>query len=288
MSPANAVRVVLWMSGTLMSFSILAISIRGLTGRLNVFEILAIRTGSGLIILLALAALRPSLRRHLVFRRMPLQLARNTVHFAATAAWAASLTALPLATAFALEFTTPAWVALFAVLLLGERLSASRIGALVLGFLGILVILHPGVGTFRPVALLMLAAAVGFALALICTKKLISTESTFTILLWMSAIQLPLNLLGSDPLFLARLDGSTALPAIAVALAGLASHFCLTNAFRYGDATIVVPLDFLRIPLIAVVGSLVYGEDLDPPVFLGAAFIIVGVLWNLRAETARA
>lgn len=288
MTRHNAIRLVLWMSGALLSFSVIAISIRELAGTLNVLEILAIRSGSGVIVLLALAAIRPALRRQLAWRRMPLHIVRNTVHFAATYAWALSLTMLPLATAFALEFTAPAWVALFAVLLLGERLTASRIGAVALGFLGVLVILHPGVGTFRPIALVMLAAAVGFALAIIATKKLITTESTFTILWWMSAIQLPMNLAGSDPLFLLKLGAATALPALGVAVAGVASHFCLTNAFRHGDAVIVVPLDFLRIPLIAVVGWAFYGEVLDPLVFLGAGFIIAGVLWNLRAETARA
>ena len=286
MTSANAVRLVLWMSGALISFSTIAVSIRALSGVLNVFEILALRSLSGIIILSGLLVARPALRQYVVFRRMRLQVVRNLVHFAAQAAWALGITLLPLATAFALEFTAPAWVALFAVLLLGERLTMSRIGALVLGFVGVLVILHPGHGTFQPAALIMLGAAVGFALAIIATKKLIATESTFTILMWMNVLQLPMNLAGSDLLFLTKLDAAKLLPAVGVGLAGLASHFCLTNAFRHGDATIVVPLDFLRIPLIALVGRSFYGEALDPLVFVGAGLIIAGVLWNLRAETA--
>ncbi len=69
-------------------------------------------------------------------------------------------------------------------------------------------------------------------------------------------------------------------------MSGLASHYALTNAFRAGDVTIVVPLDFVRIPLIALVGRLFYGETLDPFVFLGAGLIVLGIIWNLRAETA--
>ena len=287
MTHTNAARLVLWMSGALLAFSTMAVSIRALAGILNVFEILAIRSASGLIILLTLVAVRPSLRASLVFRRVGLQVVRNSVHFAAQSAWALSITLLPLATAFALEFTAPAWVALFAVVLLGERLTASRIGAVALGFVGVLVILHPGIGTFRPIALVMLGAAIGFALAIIATKKLTATEGTLTILLWMNALQLPMNLAGSDLLFWLKLDASHLLPVLGVAVAGISSHFCLTSAFRHGDATIVVPLDFLRIPLIALVGWWFYGEALDPLVFLGALFIIVGVLWNLRAETAR-
>jgi drug/metabolite transporter (DMT)-like permease len=283
----NVVRLVLWMSGALVSFCTLAVSIRALAHSLNVFEILAIRTGAGVVLLVGLVLARPALRKHLVFRRMGLQLARNGVHFAATSAWALGITLMPLAAAFALEFTTPAWVALFAVVLLGERMTASRIGALGLGFLGILVILHPGLGVFQTGALIMLAAAVGFALALVFTKMLIATESPFTILFWMNVLQLPMYLAGSDPQFVLRLGPSQLVPALALAVAGLASHFCMTNAFRYGDATLVVPLDFLRIPLIAVIARTVYGEPLDPLVFLGAGIIVAGVLWNLRAETLR-
>ena len=81
---------------------------------------------------------------------------------------------------------------------------------------------------------------------------------------------------------------SQLLPLTGVAIAGLTSHYCLSNAFRAGDATLVVPLDFMRIPLIAVVGWVFYGERLDVFVPLGALVIVGGVLWNLRAETARA
>jgi uncharacterized membrane protein len=78
------------------------------------------------------------------------------------------------------------------------------------------------------------------------------------------------------------------LPAIGVGIAGLTSHYCLSNAFRSGDATLVVPLDFMRIPLITVVGWAFYGERLDIFVLLGALIIVAGVLWNLRAESTRA
>src|SRR5262249_14813837 len=134
----------------------------------------------------------------------------------------------------------------------------------------------------------------------------------------MNAMQLPLNLLGSDPLFPLKLGSGDLLPALGIAVSGLAAHLCMTNAFRHGDATVVVPLDFFRLPLIALIGfrlhgeppapmpfrrgdatvvvpldffrlpliALIgfwfYGEALDPMVFVGAALIIAGVLWNLR------
>jgi len=287
MNNASLGRVVLWMSGVLLSFTAMAVSIRALARTFNVFEILAIRNAAGLLILLALAAAHPALRASLVPRRMRMHALRNSVHFAAQYAWALSITLLPLATVFALEFTNPAWLALLAAWFLREPLTPSRIGAVLLGFLGVAVILRPGLATFQPAALIILGAALGFAISSIATKKLIVTETTFAILFWMNAMQLPMNLLGSSPAFVVRIDAAQALPLLGVALAGLSSHFCLTNAFRHGDASIVVPLDFLRIPLIALIGWFFYGEPLDAFVFAGAAIIVTGIFWNLRAEAAR-
>jgi drug/metabolite transporter (DMT)-like permease len=286
-SNASIGRVVLWMSGVLLSFTIMAVSIRALARTFNVFEILAIRNAAGLAILLAIACARPALRASLPSRRMGMHLLRNSVHFAAQYAWALSITLLPLATVFALEFTNPAWLALLAAWLLRERMTPSRAGAVVLGFLGVAVILRPGLEAFQPAALIILGAAFGFAVSSIVTKKLIVTDTTFAILFWMNAMQLPMNLAGSSPSAIAKIDAAQILPMLGVAIAGLSSHFCLTNAFRHGDATIVVPLDFLRIPLIALIGWSFYGEPLDGFVFAGAAIIIAGILWNLRAEAAR-
>jgi drug/metabolite transporter (DMT)-like permease len=285
----NILRVVLWMVGTLLSFSVMAVSIRELArGGFNIFEILAIRSGGSLLILLLLLMLRPDLRVHALPRRMGLNTLRNSVHYASQYSWALSLTMLPLAMVFALEFTMPAWTALLAVWLLHERMTLSRIGVVVFGLIGVLVILRPGIASFNPAAFLVLAAAFGYAITMITTKKLTMTETTFGIVFWMAVLQFPLSLIGSDPSVFFHLDVRHTFPLLGLAIAGLTSHYCLSNAFRAGDATLVVPLDFMRIPLIAVVGWVFYGERLDLFVLLGALIIVGGVLWNLRAETTRA
>jgi drug/metabolite transporter (DMT)-like permease len=285
-------RVVLWMVGALLSFSMMAVSIRELSrGGLSIFEILAIRSGGALLVLLILLVVRPELRLLTRPRRMTVHLVRNTVHYASQFAWALSLTMLPLAMVFALEFTMPAWTALLAVWLLSEKMTPSRFGVVVFGLIGVLVILRPGIADFNPGAMLVLMAAFGYAITMITTKKLTGTESTFAIIFWMAVIQFPLSLLGSDVTAFVKpelYDLRHILPAIAVGIGGLTSHYCLSNAFRAGDATLVVPLDFMRIPLIAVVGWAFYGERLDIFVLIGALIIIGGVLWNLRSEHARA
>ena len=289
MIDSKILRVVLWMVGALLSFSVMAVSIRQLSrAGLSIFEILAIRSGVALLVLIALLAVRPDLRLHARPRRMGLNLFRNTVHYASQFSWALSLTMLPLATVFALEFTMPAWTALLAIWFLHERMTPSRLGVVVFGLIGVLVILRPGIASFNPAAILVLMAAFGYAITMITTKKLTMTETTFGIVFWMAVIQFPLSLVGSDPTVFLHFETRHILPAIGVGMAGLTSHYCLSNAFRSGDATLVVPLDFMRIPLIAVVGWAFYGERLDIFVLLGALIIVSGVLWNLRSEVARA
>jgi len=229
------------------------------------------------------------------FHRMPLQGLRNLVHFGSQICWTLAITLLPFATVFALEFTTPAWVALLAALILRERMTKSRAGSVVLGFLGVLIIVRPGMASFQPSALLVLFAAFTFAISLIVTKQLTNRVSTFAVVFWMNAIQLPMTLAwpsfvaatGGPSLFIFRLGTDLLIPTLALSIGGLTSHYCLTQAFRSGDATVVVPLDFLRIPLIALVGWMFYGEVLDGFVFAGAGLIICGVLWNLFAESRR-
>ena len=284
MAQHNILAVVLWMGGALLSFSATAVAVRALAPALSVFEMLAIRNAGGIAILVALALVKPSLRRALRPRRMLLHLARNTVHFAGTYGWTLGVTLLPLATVFAFEFTAPIWVALLAIPLLREAPTFGRAVAVVLGFVGVLVILRPGIASIQPASLIVLGAAFAFALTAVLTKTLTRTESTFAILFWMNAMQFFANLAGSSPSALSRIDRAHALPLATICVVGLLSHYCLTNAYRSGDATMVVPLDFLRIPLIAAVGWQLYGETLDPLVFVGSGFIIAGILFNLRSE----
>lgn len=288
MSHRSILAVIVWMIGALLSFSATAVAVRELARTFSVFEILSIRNGSAVLVLLGLALARPGLRSGLKSHRLRWHFLRNSLHFVGTAAWAYSLTILPLATVFALEFTTPAWVAILAVPLLRETLTPARIVAVVLGFAGVLIILRPGAETVQPASLMVLAVAFTFALVAIITKRLTATESTFSILFFMNLIQLPMNLAGSHWGFWQRIDMTLALPVLGICAGGLLSHYCLTNAYRHGDATMVVPLDFLRIPLIAFVGWQLYGERLDPYVFIGSACIIAGLLYSLRHEAKSA
>lgn len=287
MKARNVVLLALWMSGVLLSFSGVALAVRSLTRTLSVFEVLALRNEAGLVFLLIAAGLHPAWRSQFRPLRPNLHVLRNTVHFGSQYGWSYSVAALPLATAFALEFTAPIWLALLAVIVLGERMTLTRLAAIVLGLIGVLVILRPGHEAFQPAALVMLASAFGFGATAAASKLLTKSVPTFTILLWMNIIQLLLNLFTADWLFWSRIDAAQIPGVIMLTVGGLASHLCQLQAYRYGDAIVVMPLDFLRIPLIAVIGWSFYREPLDGFVFLGAGLIVTGIVWNLWAEARR-
>lgn len=284
-------KVILWMMGTLASFMALAVSIRALTSALTVFEVLAIRNLGGILILGLYAAL---FARAGIGAPRPLWLhtLRNVFHFGGQACWTYGLTVLPIATVFALEFTAPAWTMVLAVLFLRERLTAGRVAAVALGFVGVLVILRPGMTAFQPEALVVLAAAAMFGVQLTTTKRLTGSNSVLNILFWMNIMQLPMYLAaqaltGRPPLIFPHLTLAMAPALLALCTTGLLAHVCLTNAFRHGEAIVVVPIDFLRVPLVAVLGVLVYHEPFDPLVLVGAAITASGIIANLWLETRR-
>ena len=286
-------KVVAWMAGTLASFCALAISIRGLGHGLSVYEILALRNAGGLVILGAVALINPRVRIGPP-RPLPIHLLRNVFHMLGQALWTFGLMRLPLGTTFALEFTAPAWTLVLAVLFLRERISAARIGAVVLGFIGVLIILRPGIASFNPASLFVLTAAFMFAVQLTTTKFLTGTNSVMTILVWMNVMQLPLYIAAQlatsgDFRLLPDWQPATLVYVAALCTSGLMAHVCLTNAFRHGEAIVVVPLDFLRVPAIAMVGVAFYAEPFDSLVLLGAAVSAAGIVWNLwdQAVTAR-
>ena len=264
-APSKIGWLIFWMSGTLFSFVIAAVSVRAMAKTFNAFEIMSLRSAGGLVILGVLGALQPGLWAGVRVSRMGLQTFRNIAHFGSQICWTIAIAMLPFATVFALEMTIPAWVTILAVIFLGERMFASRAAALALCVVGALL----------------------FAIAAISTKKLITTETTFSIMLWMNLMQLPLNFAGSDPAFLVRFTPALILPTLGICVAGLAIHYCLANAFRCADAIIVIPMDFLRVPLIAVIGWAFYDENPDLFVFAGAGLIVIGVLWNVRGEARR-
>ena len=277
-----AVRGALWMVGALVSFSVMAVSVRELLHTLGNFEILFIRSLMSLLFLLFLLPSRglASLRT----RHFGLHVLRNAFHFGGQYAWVYAISLLPLATVFAIEFTMPVWAAVLAMIFLGERLNQGRIVMLLLGIVGVFVMLRPGLAVIQPAALVMLLGAFAYASTMIATKRLAGHDSAFAILFYMAVIQLPLGLIPALPQWV--WPAFRDLPwVLALGVVGLSAHYCMTRAFRIADAMVVVPIDFLRLPLIAVVGALVYSEPLEIAIMIGAAVIFAGTFYSIRRES---
>jgi len=280
-----AIRAAAWMIGTLVSFIAMAVAIRELSTSLHTFEILAWRSLVGLVAVLGLGAVTGWHVLKAVQLRW--QIARNLVHFLGQAGWAYGLAVLPLATVFTLEFTMPAWASLLAILFLGERMTLARAVAVAGGFIGILVILRPGMVALDAAMLIVLGSALAYAMAHTMTKHLTRRETIPAILFWMALVQLPIGFgLALSPLGDGwTMPGMAEAPWIAVVgLGALSAHLCLARAFSIADAIIVMPLDFLRLPLIVLIGAWFYGEALRPEVAIGAAIIIATLLFALMRE----
>ena len=284
-----ALRGALWMVGALLSFSLMAVSVRELLRTMGSFEILFLRSLVSFV--LVLAVLPPFGLGALRTRHFGLHLVRNVLHFSGQYAWVYAIAMLPLATVFAIEFTMPVWTALLAIPILGERLNRGRTVMLAIDhgyFQGptILVILKPGFGVVHPAALVMLAGSFAYASTMIATKRLSGSDSALAVVFYMSVVQLPLAFVPALPGWVA--PALVDLPWIlAIGAAGLSAHYCLTRAMRIADATLVVPIDFLRLPLIAVVGMLFYSEPLEFSIMLGAAMIFAGTYYSVQRESRK-
>ncbi|WP_010324046.1 DMT family transporter [Marinobacterium stanieri] len=281
MTAPSVLQATLWMVGALFSFMAMAISGRELSAEFTTYQILFFRSVIGVLLISFLVSRSgwAQIKTH----RFKGHLIRNVAHFGGQYGWFFGLAFIPLAEVIAIEFTTPVWTALLAAIFLGERLTLPRLTALVLGITGLLVILRPGMGAVHPAAFAVLAGAIGYSLTYIQTKSLSATETPLCILFYMTLMQLPMGMIPSLMDWKTPSLGSVPW-IILVGVTAMSAHYCMTRAFKLADATVVVPMDFMRLPLIAMVGYLFYSEVIDWPVAVGAAMMLAGNFVNILAE----
>ena len=266
----------------MVSFTAMGVGGRELADTMNAFEVSFVRACGSLLIVLAvlprfgLAYIRP--------RRIGLHLLRNCFQFMAQTLWFFSLGLLPLATVFALEFTFPIWSAVLAAVLLGERMKRGRVAAFGMGFLGVLVIVRPGAEVFDPNSIIVLVAAIGFAVSVVGTKPLATYNTPLAIIFVMNVVHIPLGL--ATAVWAGWVWPTwNDLPWIAaVGISGLTAHFCMTRAFMLADASLVLPIDYLRLPAAAGLGYLLYDERVEFALAIGAVIILAGNLYSIRYE----
>lgn len=282
----STLRATLWMTGAITSFSAMAVAGRAVSHAHDTFELMLFRSiiGFGVVSLVLLFTGRfQAINR----RYLSTHVLRNIAHFSGQNLWFYALTMIPLAQVFALEFTSPLWVVVLAPILLGEALTRRRAASAIIGFIGILIIARPGVTGLSAGVLAAGSAAIAFAFTAILTRKLTRNESTLSILFWLTGLQLIFGLA------CAGYDGQITPPTaqlapwfVLIGLAGLLAHLCLTQALSLAPASVVIPIDFTRLPLIALIGAFFYQEPMTWGLAVGSALIVTANLINLRAKSS--
>jgi drug/metabolite transporter (DMT)-like permease len=256
----------------------MAIAARELDGHIDKFELLAIRSMVGVVLLVIILNVigRPTL---MFSQRTKTHFWRNFFHFIGQFSWLVGIGLLPLAQVFAIEFTVPLWVLIIAAIFLGEAITKRKLASVALGLIGVVVIVKPGTDMLSFGGIVMIIAALCFAVTFILNKSLLSTEHPLTIVFYMTLIQLPLGAL------MAGADWTMPEPwmwpwVMAVALTGLAAHYCVSKSMQLAEVSVVISLDFLRLPVIAAIGMWLYGEPLEVSVIFGGGLMLLANLVN--------
>ena len=283
-SESQPIKAALYMVGAIFSFTAMAISGREMAASLDTFEIMFFRSLIGIMIILGLGFAFGTLSQ-IKTNRLGLHLLRNISHFTGQNLWFFALIYIPFSQLFALEFSAPLWIAVLAALFLQERLTKIRLMSLAIGFIGILIISRPDAHILSPALIAGALSAIAFAGSIICTKKLISDQSTTCILFWLVVMQAVMGLI------CAGIDFDITLPTgihivyvVVVGCCGLLAHFCITRALSLAPAIVVAPLEFLRLPLISVLGFALYDESLNWGILFGAVLIFGANIMNMWAE----
>lgn len=273
-----------WMMGALASFCLMAIGARELSGELSTFQVLFFRSVIGLVCILLVVFFS---RNALTFRtqKLGLHIFRNSFHFAGQYGWFVGITLLPLAEVFALEFTVPIWTLIIAAIFIGEKVTWNKVVSVGFGVAGVLVIVQPGRAIVDSASFIVLAAAICYAISHTTTKFLSLTEPPTTIIFYMCLIQLPIGLLFSIRHWMWPADDQW-LWLFVIGVTALSAHYCMAKALQLAEVTKVVTLDFLRLPLISLVGVLLYAEKFDISLMIGGALMLIGNLIYIMSRRA--
>ena len=279
---ADVKRAVLLMTASTVIFGCMAVCIRLASKQLHPFEIAFFRNFFGFVFILPILARHgPSLLRT---SKLPLYLVRCLIGIVAMLAGFWAIVNLPLAQAIALSYSTPLFVTIGAVLVLGEIVRARRWTAVLVGFLGVVLIVRPGSADFTTGSLVALMAAVASASVAISIKFLSRTEHPDAIVLYTTMLWVPMSLLPA--LFVWETPvGITWLWIALAGLLGTAAHMLWTRALKLGDASMLTPISFLQILVVAVFGYFLFDEVLDRWTVLGAAIIFGSTVYIARRET---
>ena len=278
---SNALKGIGFMVLACVFFGAMHVGVRHVTQSVHPFEAAFFRNLFGLLVLapsFAVHGLRP-----LRTRRFGLHCARAALNVVAMLAFFYALSITPVVLVQALAFTSPLFTAVLAVLLLGERIRARRLTAIVVGFAGTLLIIRPGVQPIELGTPLVLASAAVWGYVVILIKSLARTDSAVTITAYMVLLMSPMTLVCALFVWTWPSGGELAV-LVGVGIAGTIAQMCMTQSLRLADTTVVLPFDFTKLVWSAFFAWLLFGELIDSWTLLGALVIFAGGLYVAYRE----
>jgi drug/metabolite transporter (DMT)-like permease len=255
--------------------------IKQLSGEVHPFEIAFFRNLFGFVILLPLL-LRAGFGS-LGTQRLGLHALRGVLNAFAMLTFFFAVGITPLATVAALGFTAPLFAALFAALILKERVGPRRVAAIIVGFTGALVILRPGIGEVGIGQILLVLSSTVWAVALIVIKTLSRTDTSLTITVYAAIFLTPMTLAAAFPFWVWPDLGQLAL-LVSIGVFGSLYQLALAQALRLADATVVMPVDFTKLVWSALIGWVAFAETPDLWVLIGGAVIFGSVIYVTYRE----
>ena len=281
----NIPRAVLLMAFSTLLFGLMAVCIRLASTQLHAFEIAFFRNFFGFVFTL------PLLYRHgwsiLRTDKLPLYFIRCGIGIAGMLAGFWAIVHLPLAQAIALSYSTPLFVTIGAVFVLGEVVRMRRWAAVIIGFIGVLILMHPGADDFSLASLVALFAAVMSASTAIAIKFLSRTEKADAIVIYTTMIWVPLSLVPAL-FYWTQPTGITWLWVVLSGLFGTAAHMCWTRALKLADASLLTPISFLQVVVVGAFGWFLFDEAVDRWTFIGVGIIFVSNVYIARRESVLA
>jgi drug/metabolite transporter (DMT)-like permease len=269
-------RGALWMVASGVGFSVMAVGIKLLGHRLDSFQIAFFRVLIGFLAILPFVASVPLAQ--LKTRHLHVHVVRGFFGLAAMYCSYYAIARIPLADYTALSFTKPLFATVLAVLILGEIVRWRRWTATILGFVGVLVMVQPGAGTFQPAALAALADAFSIALLITLVKRLPAHETPLGMLFYFGIFATALSI-GPAIYFWQWPTFYEWTLLIGVGVLGALSQSFWIRSFRAGEASVVAPFDYLRLPIAATIGFIAFSELPSLWTFIGAGVIVGSTLY---------
>jgi drug/metabolite transporter (DMT)-like permease len=276
---------ILWMVGAALCFSVSLTLVKAVQdGGMNAFQAVLFRQIFGLMIFtpIILKAGIGSLKTRVPSRH----LMRAALGLTGMCSGYFSLTLINVPDSVALQFTLPIFTMICAIFLLGEKLHSHRVIATLVGFGGVLVIVRPGFSDLNLGIFLALAAAAFHATSDTLSRWLARYDKIPSIMMWNFIFMLPMTAIPAA-IWWVNPTGDLAWQVAGFAVAGVGAQFCLTRSFGLAEASLVSPMLFLRLPLIAAIAFFAFGQTTEIWTWLGAAVIFIATTWMTRVETRK-